>query len=283
MFLKTATRFRWFVDNFVCAQQVADVKIEELQRLIVKQCPASSLPSEPHVPGFSAEHREEAVERRSLASDAFTKDAPSALKPRAKDQQQANLPKPTPKPTKSSATRHPKTKNDTQRQTPDTRGPVVQQSTTSRRPQTRSSTSKFLNTPSEPTISPVASEPERGRLPKLTQGTSHIKTYYATACDTFEGVDITGAQTEIDYISAFIKGLREDKHQAKLTEALQQFHPSRVRDGRIEILCEWEDMREGLVKAGLLGAKEKDKSVAGKRKGRLLSSENLLDYPIYHY
>jgi hypothetical protein len=67
----------------------------------------------------------------------------------------------------------------------------------------------------------------------FTQGTSHIKPYYATACAAFEGVEITGAvfhnpersqsgssrirgrnrritQTEIDYISAFIKG-REDK------------------------------------------------------------------------
>jgi cell wall-associated NlpC family hydrolase len=244
----------------------------------MKQCSANSLPSASHVPGSSVEHREEPVEGRPLASNAFTNAAPSATRSRAKDQQQANLPEQAPKPTKSSTTRRPKARDNTQRPAPAAREPAAQSTSTSRRPQTRSSTSKFFDTPSEPTFSPVASEPERGRLPKLTQGTSHIKTYYATACATFEGVDITGAQTEIDYISAFIKGLREDKHQSKLTEALQQFHPSRVRDGRIEILCEWEDMREGLIKAGLLGSKEKDKSVAGKKKGRLLSSENLFDY-----
>jgi hypothetical protein len=243
----------------------------------MKQCSANSLSFAPHVPGSSVEHREEPVERRPLASNAFTNTVPSASRSRAKEQQ-ANLPEEAPKPVKPSTTRRPKTRDNTQRPTPATCEPAAQSTLTSRRPQTRSSTSKFFDTPPEPTFSSVASEPERGRLPKLTQGTRHIKTYYATACATFEGVDITGAQTEIDYISAFIKGLREEKHQSKLTEALQQFHPSRVRDGRIEILCEWEDMREGLIKAGLLGSKEKNRSVAGKRKGRLLSSENLFDY-----
>jgi len=237
----------------------------------MKQCSTNSLPSAPHVPGSAIE---EPVERRPLARNA----APLATRSQAKGRQQRNLPEQPPKPAKSSTARRPK--DNMQRPTPAAREPAIQSTSTSRRPQTRSSTSKFFDTPSEPTISPVASDLEQGRLQKLTQGTSHIKNYYATACATFEGVDITGPQTEIDYISAFIKGLREDKHQSKLTEALQQFHSSRVRDGRIEILCEWDDMREGLVKAGLLGSKEKDKSVASKRKGRLLSSENLLDY---HY
>jgi hypothetical protein len=85
-----------------------------------------------------------------------------------------------------------------------------------------------------------------------------VKSYYNNANEVFKSLNMTEPQMEVDFISAFIKGITDSKISNKLITELQQLHPSRNRkDGTVEVLCDWEDIPEGLRKAGLLSpAKE---------------------------
>jgi len=124
--------------------------------------------------------------------------------------------------------------------------------TIARRPITRSR-NRAAETPTETPVEPPLARPAAPKLPRLSQGTGHIKTYYNNANDVFKTLNMSDPQTEIDFISAFIKGIADSKIGNKLLTELQQRHPSRSRkDGRIEVLCEWDDVPEGLRKAGLL-------------------------------
>ena len=116
---------------------------------------------------------------------------------------------------------------------------------------------------------------EAFKVPRLAQGTNHIKTYYNNANEVFKGLDVNDAQLEVDFVSAFISGITDPKIKSRLISELQQLHPSRNRkDGRIEVLCEWDDIPEGLRKAGLLSpAKE-----TSRRKHRVLGDLSDLDF-----
>jgi len=124
--------------------------------------------------------------------------------------------------------------------------------TIARRPVTRSrnrATEISNETPVETPLARTAAP----NLPRLSQGTGHIKTYYNNANDVFKTLNMSDPQMEIDFISAFIKGMADSKIGNKLLTELQQLHPSRSRkDGRIEVLCDWDDVPEGLRRAGLL-------------------------------
>jgi hypothetical protein len=129
------------------------------------------------------------------------------------------------------------------------------------------SRNKGTDSPTEtPTVPPLA-RLEASKIPRLAQGTNHIKNYYNNANEVFKELNLTGAQLEVDFVSAFISGITDSKTSSRLISELQRAHPSRNRkDGRIEVLCDWDDISEGLRKAGLLSpAKEES-----RRKHRIL-------------
>jgi hypothetical protein len=108
---------------------------------------------------------------------------------------------------------------------------------------------------------------EAFKVLRLAQGTNHIKTYYNNANEVFKGLDVNDAQLEVDFVSAFISGITDPKISNRLVSELQRAHPSRnKKDGRIEVLCDWDDVPEGLRKAGLLSPGKE----ASRRKHRIL-------------
>lgn len=138
--------------------------------------------------------------------------------------------------------------------------------TIARRPVTRSQ-NRATETPTETPVEPPLARPAAPKLPRLSQGTGHIKTYYNNANDVFKTLNMSDPKMEIDFISAFIKGIADSKIGNKLLTELQQLHPSRSRkDGRIEVLCDWDDVPEGLRRAGLLSPSKEP----SRRKHRVL-------------
>jgi hypothetical protein len=108
---------------------------------------------------------------------------------------------------------------------------------------------------------------EAFKVLRLAQGTNHIKTFYNNANEVFKGLDVNDAQLEVDFVSAFISGITDPKISNRLVSELQRAHPSRnKKDGRIEVLCDWDDVPEGLRKAGLLSPGKE----ASRRKHRIL-------------
>lgn len=126
-----------------------------------------------------------------------------------------------------------------------------QKPTIARRPVTRSR-NRATDSPFETPFELHLARSEASRIPRLVQGKDDIKTYYNAANEIFKRLNINHAEMEFAFVSAFISGMTETKMSNKVTTELQQLHPSRNRkDGRIEVLCDWDDVREGLRKAGV--------------------------------
>ena len=84
-----------------------------------------------------------------------------------------------------------------------------------------------------------------------------MKTYHAISSAAFNKLGDCDHQIGVEFISAFIRGIRENKTRAKLVQELQQYHPSKDKDGKLEIYCEWLDIQEALKKAELIDEKNK--------------------------
>jgi len=140
------------------------------------------------------------------------------------------------------------------------------QPTVARRPVTRSRNKSF-DSLIAPLVESPQPAPQIANIPRLAQGVKNVKTYYNDSNEVFKSLNINETQLEVDFVSAFIGGFTSQNMKNKLTAELQQLHPSRkTKDGRIEVLCDWEDIPEGLRKAGLLSpAKE-----ISRRKHRVL-------------
>jgi hypothetical protein len=94
-----------------------------------------------------------------------------------------------------------------------------------------------------------------------------MNAYYNNANEVFKSLNMSDPQMEVDFISAFIKGITDSKISNKLITELQQLHPSRIRkDGWVEVLCDWEDIPEGLRRAGMLSPAKNP----SRRKHRIL-------------
>lgn len=58
---------------------------------------------------------------------------------------------------------------------------------------------------------------------------------------------------EVEFVSAFLGGLREPKQRDILIEELQKAHLCRKgKDGRMVINCKWGDVAKELIKTKLL-------------------------------
>jgi hypothetical protein len=98
------------------------------------------------------------------------------------------------------------------------------------------------------------------------------------ASNIFTTLPNTGPQFEIDFVALFIKGIRESKTRQKLVNELQLIHPCRMKkDGKMEILCEWGDVREALVSAGLVERVAEEGEQAPRRKGNILVPRELIE------
>jgi hypothetical protein len=83
--------------------------------------------------------------------------------------------------------------------------------------------------------------------------------------------------TEMEFVGAFLKGLRETKQRDVLVKELQKAHQCCTgKDGRVEIICEWEDVAEALVKAGLVES-EGRVGKPGKRRKRILIPKEMIE------
>jgi hypothetical protein len=111
---------------------------------------------------------------------------------------------------------------------------------------------------------------------RLHQGTVNLKAYLNKANRIFGTLpEPLEQKVEIEFIASFIKGMSDEKDRKILIEELQQEHQSRTKkDGRIEILCQWNDVGDVMENTGLL-----EKRKVGSRpneklqKGRISRNE----------
>jgi hypothetical protein len=149
--------------------------------------------------------------------------------------------------------------------------------TNTTRPRTRSRSKSKGPTP----ISDHPVDGPRVNPPRLIQGTNSLTTYYNNACTAFVSISKDG-HSEIEFIGQFVKGIQDPKTRNKLVDVLQKAHPCRTgKDGKVEILCEWTDVAEGLNKAGLLTAQPVESAAsegAGrKKKKKILIPRELIE------
>ena len=104
------------------------------------------------------------------------------------------------------------------------------------------------------------------KLPRLHQGTGTFKNYLNKVDSIYQAFGWPKEKKfEIEFIAAFIKGVRDADTREALVEELQQQHQSRTKkDGKVEILCAWEDVGDAMRSAGLLNVPEIASSSASK-------------------
>lgn len=92
------------------------------------------------------------------------------------------------------------------------------------------------------------------KIPRLHQGTKSLKSYLDKATTTWMSLPVPkGQKLEIDFIALFIKGMRDEDKREILVGELQQQHQSRTKkDGKVEILCKWKDVGQGMKDAELI-------------------------------
>ena len=132
-----------------------------------------------------------------------------------------------------------------------------------RRPTTRSRRKALELTTSN---SQVASKPLR-----LSQGNGSLETYLLNSSSIFSTLPNSGPQFQIDFVALFVKGIRDSKAREKLVNELQLIHPSKMKkDGKMEILCEWDDVSDALRSARLIEMGDKEGEQAPRRKRNIL-------------
>jgi hypothetical protein len=116
--------------------------------------------------------------------------------------------------------------------------------------------------------------------PRIFQGTNSLATYHKNASIAFTSIS-KGRHSQIDFIGQFIKGIQEPKTRNMLVDELQKAHPCRTnKDGKVEILCEWADVAEGLNKLGLLASERSEaprQSQVVRRKKKILIPRELIE------
>lgn len=113
------------------------------------------------------------------------------------------------------------------------------------------------------------------KIPKLSQNHSSYIKYHQKANEIFKALPNKDTKLEIEFVNAFIRGITTERSREKLVDELQQIHPSRnKKDGKVEILCDWEDVLGGMRQAGMLegrSEKEKSKETSFNKKKRILN------------
>jgi hypothetical protein len=151
-----------------------------------------------------------------------------------------------------------------------------------KKPQTKTDTIQSPAPASEPqakaNISTPTSTPasQAVKIPRLHQGTNSLKTYLDKATAIFLSLPNQSDQKlEVEFIALFIKGMRDADKRDILVAELQQAHSSRTKkDGKIEVLCKWADVEEGMEATGLFKVENLSggpkKAVQGQKISRFL-------------
>ena len=118
------------------------------------------------------------------------------------------------------------------------------------------------------------------KFPRLHQGTHSLTTYLEKATTIWMSLSVPEDQKlEIEFIALFIKGLRDEDKKEILIGELQQQHQSRTKkDGKVEILCKWNDVGQGMIDAklittGNMSADPKEKKAKDNKKADRLLKE----------
>jgi len=109
----------------------------------------------------------------------------------------------------------------------------------------------------------VTNKPEvKNEIPLLSQQpakrlvqASHtsLRTYHDKYNTSFLKLANKDKAIEYEYVACFIKGLRDSKQRSNLVKELLKTNASRAgQDGKMEILCDWEDVGNSLRNIGLL-------------------------------
>ena len=108
-----------------------------------------------------------------------------------------------------------------------------------------------------PPAPPIA-KPTPSKLPRLMQGPGSVLSYYIATDKKYPEYDRQGGEG-VWFVNTFIAGLSAEADKKALIAVLKNLHPSMTIKGRmVEIRCWWEDVEDGLVKAGLIPEQEKD-------------------------
>jgi len=103
------------------------------------------------------------------------------------------------------------------------------------------------------TRSVASSKPMVSSPPRLLQATSALKNYHAKASSIFASLE--GDKNETEFVSQFIRGMRDPKQREVLIKTLQMSFGSRTGgDGDVQIFCEWVDVLGGLKRSRLVEA-----------------------------
>lgn len=102
-----------------------------------------------------------------------------------------------------------------------------------------------------------------------------MREYYAKVNSMYQALqDIDNdANFDVQFVSAFLRGIEVAKNREKLVDELRQFHPSRVMENKwIDIICEWDDVEDAIHRAGLFV-----EAKANKRQGRFMNPRTMVE------
>lgn len=104
------------------------------------------------------------------------------------------------------------------------------------------------------TSASASSSYETVKIPRLHQGTRSLKAYHNSATTIWESLrEPKDQKLEIQFIALFIKGMGDEDKRQILVAELQLQHQSRTKkDGKVEILCKWKDVGQGMKDADLM-------------------------------
>lgn len=117
-----------------------------------------------------------------------------------------------------------------------------------------------VSPPASPIAKPAApiAKATPSKLPRLMQGPGSVLSYHTATDKIYPEYERQGGE-DTWFVNTFIAGLSAEKDKKALIAVLMELHVSvRMKDGGVEIRCWWDDVEEGMVKAGLIPEKETD-------------------------
>lgn len=110
-------------------------------------------------------------------------------------------------------------------------------------------------------------------LPRLAQGRLTLEEYAKNSGEIAKRIP---SGREIEFVVAFIKGIRGVRARKKLTEKLMAIHPSTTKsNNEVEVICTWPDVEDGLRRANL--ALLSTPGVPSRKKKRVIIPPHLMD------
>ncbi|KAH8815098.1 hypothetical protein F5884DRAFT_895043 [Xylogone sp. PMI_703] len=109
-------------------------------------------------------------------------------------------------------------------------------------------------------------------LPKLAQGRSTLDDYITKSQAFAKDVP---KEREVEFVAAFIKGIKNVSIRKNLVQQLMSIHPSTTKsNNQVEVICTWLDVEDGLRKANLALLTTPD--VPSKKKKRMIIPPQML-------